>query len=288
MKAAYLLLAGLLTTTCGLAAEHVHGEMVSISFPDGDSIAIKARASPRWRTANKDATTLEEIYPKLRAEAEKGDASAAWVLSSTLTGCTFAFEDEGALEAAIARMYQSGELVSPGSENSPTPVRPGTDLAQAEEDLFRRPFRFCRGITAAQRAEATAWLQKSAELGYPPAAITYAQRRGRSNEALRMFEVSWRDGKYDAAGQLGRLYELGNPGERQPDPVKGLAFTYIYASITQRRLSGATTPIRANALQQARQHLEQKMNSIAPEQRDAAMRLAKELLAANPNCCYGF
>ena len=269
------------------AAEHVHGETIAIAFPDGESVQIKIRSSPEWRIVDKDEAPLAELYSQLRQEALAGDASAAFLLSTALNGCDFAYPDEVSMNEAIDHLRRTGELRAPGTAE-PTPIRPGSDISQVEEDLFRRPFRFCRGISLEQRAESTTWLKMAAEQGHPGAAIAYARKLGRSNEAVRMYEIAWRDGKYDAAGQLAKLYEQGKGTERAPDAVKALAYYYLYNKITLHRLQGATTPIRSRGYELERQDLDSRMASAAPEVRDAAMRLAKQLLRENPNCCYGF
>jgi TPR repeat protein len=270
------------------AAVHQHEQQISIEFPDGEPVQIQAKRTPRWRAVEPDGQPLAAVYQSLRSEAASGGGSAAFALAAALNRCHYAYADESSLEAAIEKLRSTGEIVAPGAASAPTPLRPGTDRVRAEEDLFRRPYRFCKGISAAQRLEADFWLKRSAELGYPPAALTIGLRLGRTNEALKMLEIAWQSGRYDAVGHLGKLYELGKIGERAPDPVKGLAHLYIYHRITQARLSGATGPIRSKLFEQSKRDLDLRLTSASPAVREAALRLARTILADNSNCCYGF
>jgi hypothetical protein len=234
------------------------------------------RSPASWRV-DKDSATLAQLYPSLREQAMAGDASASLLLSRLLKDCQFAPEDQASLDAAIDRLMSAGEIR--GADGSVlAPVRPGESAAQKVEELLMRPYRFCRGITAAQRTEEFRWFLKAVNLGHPVATASHASTHGTSNAALRLHEAAWRSGNLESALQLGRLHDLGHRGERQPDPARSMAFYYVFGKLLPfwRQSTDGETPA----------WVESKFAAADPAVRNEALDLAKQLLRDNPNCCY--
>jgi len=147
---------------------------------------------------------------------------------------------------------------------------------------------FCAGITESQAATGEEWTRRAALAGYPPASMHYASRLKFSNDALRYLEIAWNDGQFLAANNLAAWYERGSAGERKPDPVKALAFSFIADGITRHRLAGATTTLRITTREMSAEAHARRLAAASEEQRSEAIALARKLLQENPNCCYGF
>lgn len=231
---------------------------LAVTFPDGEVIEVHLRRAPKPWSVDKSSTTFAALYPSLRAQAAT-NGSAALLLSTLLDRCAFAPADPSSLDVAVERQRRMGAP------------------RELQESLMQS-YRFCRGITAAQKAEGFAWFQKSVALGDPIAVARSASTGSTTGEALRLHETAWRAGNLESAMHLGRLHELGRPGERAPDPARSLAYYYVFAMIRAYGLGSTEgkTP----------EWIESRLSAAGPEARDTAITMAKQMIRDNPNCCY--
>ncbi|MGQ0428954.1 MAG: hypothetical protein ACT4UQ_03375 [Gammaproteobacteria bacterium] len=162
------------------------------------------------------------------------------------------------------------------------------DRCQAAKSASGSPPRsFCEGITPEQMAESLDWLLRAAKGGDYDAGRWWAERLGDSQEGYEAWEARWRQGDPMALMALMRHYERGVPASTggMPDPVRAHAYRLVDFHVREAvyaNFKGLNTmqALHADSVRAAGGRLN-------PQQHAEAQRLAREILAGNPNCCRG-
>jgi hypothetical protein len=267
---------------------------VSISFPDGTTLAVRLRQFVPAAPPVYSNERLTDVYEDLRRAAEQGHSAAARTLYEMLTTCQYAYADEPSLNAALRRLRTEGVLVFPESVRDVERVQPvpeGLDRAQLENTLTR-PYEFCLGISEEQRGEALRWAEMAADRVDVLAMRKWAQelkKQGRAQESFELLDSLWRAGDASAAMALAIFYQDDVPaffGGNQ-NYVRAYAFHLIRNKLYEAASQGSVSPNRANRLAAQEAALQSIGARLTPQGQQAAEALAVQLLVENTNCCLG-
>lgn len=266
--------------------------MLEVEFPSGERVVVTLRNFVPAEPAVDPYGGLAEAYPGLVEAAESGDAASARVLYRMLTECTNSFRDEAAMNAAIATLHETGELVYPeGARIRSGDVARGVDTSLYEESIRQR-FALCKGVTDEQIATAPQWLAAASAGGDFLAMRYLARAEGhRSEKSVEIYRELWERGHLSAGDTLGIFYKLGIPSETdgRPDYVRSYAYSLVDAKVREAACARNDTlsPGARNYLQILQESLAQKSGFLTPQEQAEAEALTVELLRDNENCCLG-
>lgn len=266
---------------------------LQVDFPDGSSITVSWRQADPPPPPLPPSDRLIDQYDDLRRLAEQGHGAAARTLYRALRSCRRAFETESSLNAALQRLRNERVLTTAG-EPRVMPLPAGARVADFEEDL-RRSYAYCSGVTAGMREEAARWAELAARAGDYLGLQDWAAELGRTAAGLRAWTDAWERGLASALAPLALLHASGvsEPDGRPPDHVLAYAYTLLELQITQavvNQLSGAdrlAPTARRNRIIALQDTLRYRAGFLSPQETEAAIALARELLSKNPNCCTG-
>lgn len=260
-----------------------HTQSITIKFSDGLDVAIVGRPLPRSSILR--PKQLKDIYAQLVELAKSGDSSAAYGLSRWLNECRYAHSTQAELDGAIARLLEEGLVTYPVS--APPPRSMATNDPNAEAALVQT-FRFCDGITAEQRAGASAWLELGTGRGDLLALRARAQQLSPTQEEFfRSHLALWEQhGDMSALPALAAMYMRGISGAPQ-DYVRAYAYQLIQFKLNEYAYRDSVFPSHRAALQSMESSLAAIASYLTPDQTSKAVALAAQLVRQNPNCCVG-
>jgi hypothetical protein len=260
---------------------------VGITFEDGTTIPVELRPIRLAPAPFPVPARLADRYAELVRMAQQGDGAAARSLHKWLGVCQRAYGDETSLHNAIARLHADRVVISPDATRPPIVLPVGADVKEFEKLELRRPYEFCSGITAQQKAEAPRWLDVAVQAGDFQAVQEYAVQLGDTAEALKIWDTLWQEqGFRGSLSPLAIRYSNGVAGG-PPDYVRAYAYKLIELKLLEAAYQDSASPNSRNMLGAMQESLRYTGGFLDPQQTAAATALAKQLLAENPNCCSG-
>ncbi|MGQ0384336.1 MAG: hypothetical protein ACT4UP_06610 [Gammaproteobacteria bacterium] len=145
----------------------------------------------------------------------------------------------------------------------------------------------CDGIKPEQLVESHDWLRRAAKGGDYVAGWKWANTLGDTQEGFEAWEARWREGDPFALKALERLYDLGVPASTggAPDHVRAHAYRLVDLHLNEAILANFKGLGRQRSL--LAESVRTAGGRLNPQQHAEAQKLAKEILAGNPNCCRG-
>lgn len=269
---------------------------VQISFPDGATVAVKLQSGlPARVHLDEPVHRLTDVYAEFRRRAEAGEAVAATFLHSQLEYCKRAYKDEASLKQALEQFRRDKAVILP------IPDIPGMNLsvekrrlradtpekvAEFEEVYFKQPYEYCKGISDEQTREAQTWLRMAADQGEFWALQETAALLGNSPEGVAIWESLWKQGNSGAVQPLAIFHQRG-VGGGPPDYVRAYAYTFLHFKLLEAAYQNPPTQIPSGMLQAAEDVMRYSDGFLNPQQQEAAVQLARQLLLENRNCCNG-
>lgn len=257
-----------------------------VSFEDGTRVPISMRpvhlTSPPFAAPER----LIDRYAELVRLAREGDPGSARSLFKWLKICQRAPTDQASLDRAIERLHATREVAWSDPSRPTMKLRPSADLKEFEKVELRRPYEFCKGITAEQRAAAEQWLQVAVKMGDFQAVQEYAATLGNTREAIQVWETLWQEGNRSSLQPLASIYSKGVGGE-QPDYLRAYAYMLIEQKLLELVDRESVGHRQRTMLAAIDESLRYMGGFLDPQQTQAATALAQRLLAENANCCSG-
>jgi hypothetical protein len=263
----------------------VQPHTVTVVFPDGDIeiMARPIRTPPFPRPAR-----LVDVYADVRALADKGDASAAFMLNDWLTQCGYGFEDQQSLDDAIRTLRRDRVLIYPDKARPKLRLKE-QDAVEFYETILGQAFEWCQGISANQKAEAGFWLSKAAEGGELLALQQQAMESNDVETHWRGFQELWdRKGFTGALAPLALMFKQGNVPGGQRDYVRSYMYQLIEFKLAEAVYGQSAFPYHRNKLRGLEEVLANTASHLTPAETNQAIEAAKRNLQQHPSCCIGF
>jgi len=264
--------------------------LVTIEFPSGQLVDVVLHHFWPDEPPIKYNPRLVDMYNDLVVLAESGNGASARYLNQALRGCRNAFRDKPSKDAAIARLRSAGEITYPDGAEFPNQHVPvGRDIGEFIEVIEER-FTNCEGVSDEQIAYAEYWRDEAIKAGDFLATRDYAAEIGVHTEAgFQIQKKLWDQGHISAVNGLGIAYRHGVPGENsgQPDYLKSYAYGYATFKLFEATARGSISPNTRNRLRSIEESLSNRGSYLTPQEQQAAIELAAEILEENKNCCLG-
>jgi len=238
------------------------------TFPDGTPYEIvMERPVSRYRVS--DQRDFGPVLEQLSEAAANGDAAAAYTAWGIVERC--------ARVPSADEDYQAGEQ-SVRSYHEEV----GVDPTQALE-RYQKSFSACASVSEQERGRSQYWIDEAARLGSTDALRALAREQGQSYEGYQNLERAWQLGNTDVLNELARAYRGGWASvDGQADPAMGYAYEllsqYVWRPPAAQSGSG-------KQLQGFNSFLERAGRLPDQATRDAGIKIARELLENNDNCC---
>jgi TPR repeat protein len=198
--------------------------------------------------------------------------------------CQDAYASREELDAAIELAYQTHQLLT-ASMTKPAQLAEPDRVAEYVEISLTGPYENCATLTAEQRSEAEAWLEKAAELGNPLAMIEYGQAVASEEDAVDWFSRAWSLGNVDALGLLARSYGVTyESGARPENKIKAYAAFYAFSRLTELGLEDHGE-IAARWNDRVQSELASIERTLQPHEIEEGRTRAREIIRDNVNCC---
>jgi len=158
------------------------------------------------------------------------------------------------------------------------------DICRRTTASEAKQFLACKSLNPADLESADRWLTKSADAGFVLALVELARRADHGSDetqVLAAYQRLWEAGNFYALPTLARL-------AKARDPILSASYEMLYLQIHQALADVFKGPTAKMIADQTRKALSPELDALDPADRDRVVMRAKELLAANTNCCFRF
>ncbi len=263
-------------------------QSATVEFPNQASVPIVLRKLHREMPNVERKDTISEMYGPLVEAANNGNIASARFLGKALRSCISAFPTQAKLDAAISILRNDG-VRTYGDERESVQLNHGVDISGMEQ-VMRRQFELCMGITKEQADSAIDWSRSAAERGDYSALRDVVKFLGETNESFNLWHQAWNQGHVTAAQELVYYYRYGVGLDNDAGPDHYLAYLYQLIVIKIQSLehgSTATVPGSPGRLisDEYESALTAMVGLLGPGEQQKAEAEAARILADNKNCC---
>lgn len=255
-----------------------------VNFGAGESVIM--RAKPRETSAWVIEGNLASQFEQLASRARAGDAELAENLYVALSACEKAPRTDDELDRAIVRLRNERKLVQ--ADGVTVEVEGSTDIESLVSVFLVDPYQLCQGLTEHQRGSAQEWLDLAVNLGNADAAIAALQTERDPYEQQRLISIVWLSGEPQVLGARAVFHanRAKSADGKDDDLVQAYANQYALNEIAKFFARHyPPLPIRSRLHASIARELERMGGELTSEDRNAAIKLAAEIVRANPNCC---
>lgn len=255
-----------------------------VDLGEGESVTLRfvERRDPGYVDG-----PLAPEYARLAAAARAGDVLAVESLIGGLRECERAHATRAELDAAIALLRKEGRLQWPG--RPPATLRSALPVEVSVERMLVAPYVACEGLTPAQRASRPDWIALGVGLGSAEAAMAALDGTTDRDERRALMELLWRTGHPGALAALAEFHEERSRTRESAadDLVRAYAYRVAHAELAKfaQRLA-APGPMHERHYRGIVTEMERVGALLRGEEKQAAVKLAAELLRTNANCCW--
>lgn len=264
----------------------VQDNVADITFPNGSTFSVRFHELPPLFSFQGAKGRLSEFYSGLRSLAESGDAPASFALHHLLEQCRASYPDESSLNNAINTLRTDGVLKWPNDTRPSVRISDRTQIPEIERVALREPHEFCSGTTATQIAESDMWLRNAADAGEFWSRQERAVNLGNTPEAIEEWKSLWKDGHYAALPALSIYLQKGVYGG-EPDYLNAYAYNYIQYKLIEAAYRTGNAGVDLTEVIEVEATVRRSAGFLTPEQNEAALKLAENLMRESPNCCSG-
>lgn len=267
---------------------------VDVKFPSGETVRVSLINFVPDNPPFPPSSRVVDMHDQLVASAESGNGASARVLYGSLKGCKNAFADKKSMLDAVSHLRSTGEVIHPNDDSRHGRIPAGLDTSEMEE-LIRKNYETCEGITVEQKDDAEYWLEVAAGANDFLALREYARYLGSgTRESFELIQNTWDMGFVSAANSLAIYYEKGGAGVGgQVDYVNSYAYSLIGSQVYQAALlrDGSRQSRYGtqshNKIKSLDDMLAAKAGYLTPDQQAEAEQVAIDVLKKNESCCRG-
>ena len=253
--------------------------------PSGlEPVLINWRESPYLNFPFPNGSPLEN-FRYFRLLAESGNGFAAYQLADMMRSCSHTFLTRDELASAISRLRETFTYFDP-ERNAVVQLGQQADVNKFIE-MKRQLFENCREFSAEQRQLHDHWLELSANNGYTLGMLDYGRQLDDLQASVELYRGAWRQGSGHAllelAEGLERIYDQGiDPTAKVPSCAA------LHAYVTLLKIAYGMDPERVAGRQTLhyRTKLDQMTIKLLPRELDEALRLSRQMINNNKNCCF--